>query len=154
MACNQNCREFCSWIETLPCHVRYNIPKEAVPQLPECFQRTILGEMVRGSGRQFRGPHGAHVHEFQDRWMLHRDQVDAKEDPLGHLVQDAPEYLASLILGAFASVALSRRSKRQALVVAGLASTFALVSGKMIKLLQGDPGDGQGEGPARTPMER
>ncbi len=154
MECNQNCQELCSWIKALPYHVRYNIPKEAMPQLPKCFQRTVLGEMVNGSVGQFRGPHGAHTYEFQDRWAIHRDQIDAKENPLGHLIKDAPEYLASIFLGALAGLALSRRPKRQALLVAGLAGTFGLISGKMIKLLNGDPSDGQGDGPARTSMER
>lgn len=104
MKCNRTCQGFCSWIEALPYHVRYPLPKESVPMLPECFRETLLGERVSGAGKQLRGPYG--VHEFPDRW--------------------------------------------------GLASTFALAVGKMMKLLDGDPGDGQSAGPnqASTNKER
>jgi hypothetical protein len=47
MECNGNCQEFCSWIKTLPCHVRYTLPRECIPELPECFHETILGEMMK-----------------------------------------------------------------------------------------------------------
>jgi len=154
MECNGNCREFCSWIEALPCHVRYTLPRGTFPKLPECFQETVLGEMGNGAGRQFRGPHGSHVHEFPDRWVLHRDLVDAGQDPIGHLLRDAPEYPISLLLGALAGLALGRRSKSNAILAACLASTLALVSGKMMKLLHGDPSDGQSTGPKRAAKER
>ncbi len=154
MECKGNCREFCSWIETLPCHVRYTLPRESLPKLPECFRETILGEMVDGAGRQLRGPHGSHVHEFPDRWVLHRDLVDAGKNPIGHLLRDAPEYPTSLLLGALAGLAIGRRSRNKAMLAAGLASTLALVSGKMVKLLNGDPSDGHSEGPKRASKER
>jgi hypothetical protein len=154
MECKGDCREFCSWIETLPCHVKYTLPRECIPELPECFQETILGEMENGAVMQLRGPHGSHVHEFPDRWVLHRDLVDASKNPIGHLLRDAPEYPASLLLGALAGLALGRRSRNKAMLAAGLASTLTLVSGKMMKLLHGDPSDGHSTGPKRAAKER
>lgn len=118
------------------------MPKERFPVLPECFKETVLGEYVDGADRQFRGPNGAHVHEFEDKWVLHRDIVDADSDPLGHLVNDAPEYLASVLLGAVVGLATGKRGKDKALIAAGLAGAFTLVSGKVLKMLNGDPSDG------------
>jgi hypothetical protein len=147
MNCNQSCQDFCHWIETLPHHVRYNMPKEGFPALPECFKETVLGEYVDGAGRQFRGPHGAHVHEFENKWVLHRDIVDADSDPLGHLVNDAPEYLVSVLLGAAVGLITGKRGRDKALIAAGLAGAFTLVSGKFLKLLNGDPSDGDEKAP-------
>ena len=142
MDCNRSCQDFCRWIETVPCHVKYSMPKERFPALPECFKETVLGEYVDGAGRQFRGPNGAHVHEFEDKWVLHRDIVDADSDPFGHLVNDAPEYLVSVLLGAAVGLATGKRGKDKALIAAGLAGAFALMSGKVLKMLNGDPSDG------------
>ena len=147
MDCNLSCRDFCHWTKTLPCHVRYNISKESFPVLPECFKETFLGEYVDGAGRQFRGPNGAHVHEFEDKWVLHRDIIDADSDPLGHLINDAPEYLVSVLLGAVVGLATEKRGRDKALIAAGLAGAFTLISGKMLKMLNGDPSDGEEIGP-------
>jgi hypothetical protein len=147
MECNKSCCEFCAWIERMPFHVNYVLPKERYPMLPECFCETFLGEMFNGAGRQLRGPHGAHVHEFDDRWIIHRDRVNASEDPLGHLIKDAPEYLASVILSAIVGAFLGRHGRQQAILAASLAGTFAFVSGKVVKLLIGDPSEGDENAP-------
>jgi len=65
--------------------------------LPKCFQETPLGE-PKGSLRQYRGTHGSHVLEYEKEWILHRDKVDPRLDPIGHLVNDAPQVL---VLGTF-----------------------------------------------------
>lgn len=147
MECEKSCREFCAWIEGMPYHVNYVLLKSSHPTLPECFCETMLGEMFNGAGRQLRGPHGAHVHEFEDRWVIHRDRVNASKDPLGHLVKDAPEYLASLALSAIVGAVLGRRGRQQAILAASLAGAFTLISGKVVKLLNGDPANGDGEAP-------
>jgi hypothetical protein len=145
MECDLPCKRLCAWIETLPVHTRYTIPKDELPELPKCFSRTLLGEPIRGSLCQFRGPHSSHVHEFPDRWMLHRDRVNARSNPVGHLMRDAPEYLASAALGTLICLAAGRRSDRaKALLAGGLAGILALTSGKTAKLLNGDPSDGEG----------
>lgn len=146
-ACDKACHEFCTWIENMPYHVHYVLPKEKYPRLPECFSETMLGEMFNGAGRQLRGPYGAHIHEFEDRWVIHRDMADASVDPLGHLVKDAPEYIASLILSAVVGGLLGRHGRQQALLAASLAGTFAFVSGKVVKMLNGDPAEGDCDAP-------
>jgi hypothetical protein len=130
-------------VRAIPPHTRYTMPKESFPALPECFRETHMGEVVLGS-RQFRGPHGAHIYEYGDRWVIHRDNVNAESDPLGHLIKDAPEYLASTMLMALVALATGRKDKGRALMAASLAGCFALVSGKVIKMLNGDPAEGEG----------
>jgi hypothetical protein len=134
--CNRSCNEFCRWIEALPHHKRYVLTKELHPSLPECFEETIFGEIIPGAIRQLRGPYGAHVHEFEDRFELHRDYVNADIDPLGHLVQDAPEYLASIIVALTAGLASSRsRGRGKALLAGGATGIVAFLAGKAIKML-------------------
>jgi hypothetical protein len=42
-----------------------------------------------------------HIREYDDYYTVHRDNVDPREDALGHLLADAPEYLAGTISAAF-----------------------------------------------------
>jgi len=139
MACRGNCRQFCLWIEGMAYHRKYAISKDMCPALPDCFVETVMGEMVPGAIRQLRGPSGAHVHEFADRWEVHRDLADADMDPVGHLVKDAPEYLATIGAVILAGLVLGKsgcRDKRvQAALAGGLAGVFTLLAGKMAKLL-------------------
>ena len=92
---------FCISLNQLPCYKELKILKTSVKKLPRCFEETLLGE-PKGALRQFRGPQGSHVLEYEKEWVLHRDKVDPRLDPIGHLVNDAP---GVLILGTF--VALS-----------------------------------------------
>jgi hypothetical protein len=70
-----------------------SISKEVLPSLDGLgFSETILGER-RGSLRQYRNASGIHVREYPDRFVIHRDRVDPRSDPLGHLVKDSPETL-------------------------------------------------------------
>ncbi len=148
MKCSEPCREFCRWIETLPHHKKYVLKKEDHPKLPRCFKETSLGESVPGSVRQLRGPCGSHVHEFPDRWVLHRDIVDADEDPLGHLLSDAPEYLISALAGlATAIFAKKQRAGRDALLAGWSTAAFMLLLGKMGKTIGEDGRESEGKAP-------
>jgi len=70
--------------------------------LPACFEETPLGE-PKGGLRQFRGPFGTHFHEYENLWLFHRDKVDPRFDPLGHLINDAPHILVlGSLVGLFA----------------------------------------------------
>ncbi len=148
MKCSEPCRGFCLWIETLPHHKKYVLKKEEHPTLPKCFKETILGESVYGSVRQLRGPFGSHVHEFPDRWVLHRDVVDAESDPLGHLLSDAPEYLVSALAGlATGLVARRKRDGRDALLAGWSTAAFMLLLGKMGKTISEDEGENEAKAP-------
>lgn len=111
--------------------------------MPPCFKKTMMGEMLAGSLRQFRGPFGAHVHEFEDHWIFHRDIVNASEDPVGHLMSDAPEYLLSMAIVFLSSIIMGRRVKErraQAAVASALSGLFALALGKLLKSIDEESG--------------
>ncbi len=148
MKCSEPCRGFCRWIETLSHHKKYVLKKEEHPKLPSCFKDTILGESVPGSVRQLRGPAGSHVHEFPDRWVLHRDIVDAEADPLGHLLSDAPEYLVSALAGlATGLLARKQRDNKNALLAGWSTAVFMLLLGKMGKTIGEDERENEGKAP-------
>ena len=72
-----------------------SISKEVLPSLEGYdLQETILGE-ARGSIKQYRNSAGLHVREYEDRFVIHRDKVDPRTDPIGHLLKDSPENVVS-----------------------------------------------------------
>lgn len=62
------------------------------------FEETYLGDPM-GSLRQFRGPYCSHIREYADYYIIERDKVDPRRDWLGHLIEDAPDDLAGLVVG-------------------------------------------------------
>ena len=73
------------------------VPKSVRPIIDN--KETILGNK-KGAKRQFR--HGnLHIREYDDYYIAHMDKIDPRKDPLGHLLADAPEYLAGSISAAF-----------------------------------------------------
>jgi len=74
---------------------------------------------------------GMHVQEYQDRWVVHMDQVHPWCDVLEHLRRDAPNaWCASgAVLGAAVGAALGR-SSGAALAGAGIGLLIALASGE------------------------
>ena len=58
------------------------------------YPETLLGTK-RGAKRQFRYGN-LHIREYDDYYTTHIDKIDPREDPLGHLILDAPEYLVGL----------------------------------------------------------
>jgi hypothetical protein len=61
------------------------------------LDQTLLGAR-NGARKQYR--HGRfHVREYDDHYSVHMDKVDPAKDPVGHLVIDAPEYIAGASVG-------------------------------------------------------
>jgi hypothetical protein len=58
------------------------------------YPETFLGSK-RGAKRQFRYGN-LHIREYDEYYTTHMDKIDPREDPLGHLMIDAPEYLVGL----------------------------------------------------------
>ncbi len=113
-----------------------------------CFKETVLGESVLGSIRQLRGPAGSHVHEFPDRWIIHRDIVDAESDPVGHLLTDAPEYLLSALAGLATGLIARKKSGGKDALLAGWSMTaFMFLLGKMGKTIGEDDSENEGKAP-------
>ena len=87
-----------------------SISKEVLPSLEEYgFAETVLGD-PKGCLRQYRNATGLHAREYSDRFVVHKDQVDPRTDPVGHLTKDAPE----MLLAAGAAFALSTRRRSSA----------------------------------------
>lgn len=71
------------------------VPKSVRPIID--YEETFLGTQ-KGSKKQFR--YGKlHIREYKDCYIVHMDKVDPRKDPVGHLLIDAPEYLAATIAG-------------------------------------------------------
>ena len=73
----------------------------------------MLGE-TRDSLKQYRNVSGLHVREYRDRFEVHRDKVDPRVDPLGHLLEDSPETLLALGATLLASNRRNSNDKRKA----------------------------------------
>ncbi|TLX85356.1 MAG: hypothetical protein E6K98_00350 [Thaumarchaeota archaeon] len=76
------------------------VPKEIRPFMLEDAEETPLGQK-NGAIRQYRYGN-LHIREYDDKYLVHMDNVDPRKDPIGHLILDAPEVLfgvASAFLG-------------------------------------------------------
>lgn len=77
------------------------VPKAVRPIVD--LKETALGSK-NGAKRQYR--YGRlHIRDYDTHYTVHMDRVDPLTNPLGHLLVDAPEYLA----GAAAAVIVGRR---------------------------------------------
>lgn len=86
-----------------------SISKEVLPSLDDYdLTETVLGD-PKGSTRQFRNSNGLHVREYDDRFEIHKDEIDPRVDPIGHLMRDSPEALFAL--GAALVLSNSRSGK-------------------------------------------
>jgi hypothetical protein len=67
------------------------------------LEETALGGR-NGASKQYR--YGRlHIRDYETHYTVHMDRVDPLANPLGHLLVDAPEYIA----GAAAAVIVGRR---------------------------------------------
>ena len=57
-------------------------------------EETKLGDK-KGALKQYRKGN-LHIREYEDRFTVHADKVDPREDPMGHLIHDAQEVLVGL----------------------------------------------------------
>lgn len=90
-------------------HEELIISKLELPSLGADFQETTLGD-PQGAIRQFRGQWGIHVREHSDCWIVHRDNVDPRNNPLGHLLEDVSP-LSTAICGGIASEIFPKHKK-------------------------------------------
>src|SRR5579872_2428767 len=70
------------------------VPKDVRPFMLEGAEETNLGKK-NGAIRQFRYGN-LHIREYDDKYLVHMDKVDPRNDPLGHLIHDAPEFLVGI----------------------------------------------------------
>ncbi len=70
------------------------VPKHLRQFMLEGAKETRLGDK-KGAKKQFRYGN-LHIREYNDKYTLHMDKYDPRENPLAHLVWDAPEVLIGL----------------------------------------------------------
>ena len=105
------------------------VPKELREFMLEAAEETFLGQK-NGAYKQYRYGN-LHIREYDDKFLVHIDKIDPRENPIGHLVHDAPEVLIGLACAVFsgsqvAKKILNKKSKK---------STFA--SGLITSILFG-----------------
>ena len=106
------------------------IPKEVLHFLPEGTEETVLGQK-NGAKKQYRYGN-LHIREYDDKYLVHMDKIDPRQDPLGHLVHDSPEILIGVASGIFvgkkvaSSIYKSQKNTplaKSVSVIAGLAAS-------------------------------
>ena len=122
----------------IPVHGDLRVSKKLLPRLPYGFVEVPdhLGNK-KNALRQYRGPHNIHVLEYADEWSFHRDLVDPRIDPVGHLLLDAPE----VPLAGLAGIAVAKKaydeneSVLDSVIAGGLAGLFTWVALSELKQL-------------------
>jgi hypothetical protein len=89
------------------------VPKAVRPIID--LKETSLGSK-KGAKRQYR--YGdLHIRDYDSHYSVHMDRVDPVSNPLGHLLVDAPEYLAAataaLIVGRRLGTTVYNMRKKQ-----------------------------------------
>ena len=88
------------------------IPKDVRPIMLENAKETPLGQK-NGAKKQYRYGN-LHIREHDDKYLVHMDKVDPRNNPLGHLLLDAPEVLVGLTSAAISGAKVfSYINKRQ-----------------------------------------
>ena len=102
------------------------VPKELREFMLEKAEETIFGQK-NGADKQYRYGN-LHIREYHDKFLVHTDRVDPRENPVGHLVHDAPEVLIGLACAAFTGLQIAKkfRSKKSSLVSS---IVFPIISG-------------------------
>ena len=100
------------------------VPKELREFMLEEAEETFLGQK-NGASKQYRYGN-LHIREYDDKFLLHTDIVDPRENPLGHLIHDAPEVLVGLACAALGAAKASSALKQKKSPVAGIVSSLVL----------------------------
>ncbi len=89
------------------------VPKAVRPIID--FKETVLGAK-KGARKQYRYGN-LHIRDYDTHYTVHVDKVDPLRNPLGHLLVDAPEYLAgaaaALVVGRRVGAAVYNRRKKE-----------------------------------------
>ena len=102
------------------------VPKELREFMIDGAEETFLGQK-NGAIKQYRYGN-LHIREYDDKFLVHTDKIDPRENPVGHLVQDAPEILVGLACAIFSGSQFAKKfSKKKHSVTISLISS--IVSG-------------------------
>ena len=103
------------------------VPKELREFMLDEAEETLLGQK-NGAYKQYRYGN-LHIREYDDKFLVHTDKIDPRNNPIGHLVYDAPEVLIGLACAVFggsqvAKKILDKKSKKSALASSLIISVF------------------------------
>lgn len=85
---NESCKRFFQLLDEIrPFHDEVKVSKNEISILPWCFRESLLG-FKYDCLRQFRGPFGLHIREYQTYFLVHRDISDPETAPIEHLIFD------------------------------------------------------------------
>ena len=87
------------------------VPKELRQFMLEKAEETSLGQK-NGASKQYRYGN-LHIREYDDKFLVHTDKVDPREDPIGHLIYDAPEFLVGLACATIGGTKISSSLKQK-----------------------------------------
>jgi len=89
------------------------VPKTVRPIVE--LKETVLGDKM-GAKRQYRYGH-LHIRDYDTHYTVHMDRVNPLTNPLGHLLVDAPEYIAgaaaAMIVGRRVGAAVYKKRKKE-----------------------------------------
>ncbi len=100
------------------------VPKELREFMLDKAEETLLGKK-NGAYKQYRYGN-LHIREYNDKFLVHTDKVDPRENPLGHLIHDAPEVLVGLACAALGGAKVSSTLKKKKSPVAGIIGSLVL----------------------------
>ncbi len=100
------------------------VPKELREFMLEKAEETLLGQK-NGAYKQYRYGN-LHIREYDDKFLVHTDKVDPRENPIGHLIRDAPEVLVGLACAALGGAKVISALKQKKSPVAGIVGSLVL----------------------------
>ena len=100
------------------------VPKELREFMLEKAEETFLGQK-NGAYKQYRYGN-LHIREYDDKFLVHTDKVDPRENPIGHLIHDAPEVLVGLVFAALGGAKVISALKQKKSPVAGIVGSLVL----------------------------
>ncbi len=83
------------------------VPKELREFMLDEDEETFLGQQ-NGACNQYRYGN-LHIREYDDKFLVRTDKIDPRKDPIGHLVYDAPEFLAGLACAVFSGSKITKK---------------------------------------------
>ncbi len=112
------------------------VPKDVRPIMLDDAEETLLGD-PEGARKQYRYSN-LHIREYDDKYTLHVDRFDPRQEPIKHLLFDAPEVLIGTALGIYTgykvvSSIASNNSKAGILLGALVAAASGYASYRIVK---------------------
>ncbi len=100
------------------------VPKELREFMLEKAEETFLGQK-NGANKQYRYGN-LHIREYDDKFLIHTDKIDPRENPIGHLIHDAPEVLVGLACAVLGGTKIISAIKQKKSPVTGIIGSLVL----------------------------